>query len=140
MTRKTSEPFYRDPIFPTHSPFCKGICFVLPFCRLYIGSKDRPCFHGRAELKKSSCVQMFLLDLPGSFMIPQHHLNLETRCQIPPVLTSPMEPLGILPALSCTVLFQWRCIFFHHSLVSICFQNVSILFAKKRYGLATCKN
>ena len=108
---------------------------------LYIGSEDRPCFHGCAELKKSSCVQMFFLDIPGSFMIPQHHLNFETKCSIPLVLTSPMEPLDILLALSCTFLFQWRCIgsFFHNSLVSMCFQNVSMSLAKRCNGLATCK-
>ena len=94
----------------------------LPFCRLYIGSEDRPCFHGCAELKKSSCVQMFLLDRPGYFMIPQHYLNFETRCSIPPVLPAPNGPLDVLLALSCTFLCQWRCVgrFLHHSLLSNC--------------------
>ena len=41
------------------------ICKSLPFCRLYMGSLDRSCFPGRAELKKSSCVQMFPLEIVG---------------------------------------------------------------------------
>ena len=84
---------------------------------------------------------MFLLDLPGSFMILQHHLNLKTRCQIQPVLTSPMEPVDILLALSYTFLFQWRCIVFFPLLFGFhLFPECQHIVGKKMYGLATCKN